>query len=233
MARYTEAYSGIVSRLPEVETLYKLADEQTRRLGPLRSAPVARPLCRAAIVLLSSHIEGYVEDLAEVILRKIFEKMMPKSRLAPRFRYYFSKDILDEIRDTTDPDRISQKMARIFDRDSDIWCDSETFFQELSAERFVSGFSTPRFDQIQRFVRRFGYRNYNHDLKVHLQANYSPCVNMVNNVVDQRNKIAHGDIVATTTPNDLADMMSLVRIFCRSTDLVVGNWFRSIGCPIR
>ena len=233
MARYTEAYSGFVSRVPEVDALYNLANEHIRSVGPLKSAGIVRVMCRSGVVLLSSHIEGYVDDLAEVILRRIVKNKTPKQNLASRFRYHFTKDLINELRETKDPDKIASKIEALFRRDSDIWCSKSNFEEDLPADRFVSGFSTPRFDQVKLFIARFGYIDYRRDLGTHLRANFRPCINMVDNVVDQRNKIAHGDIVATATPNDLAAMLQLVRMFCRSTDVVVGNWFRSIGCPIR
>ena len=233
MARYTEAYSGFVGRLPEVDVLRKLANEHLRSAGPLKGGEVVNPLCRAGVVLLSSHIEGYVEDLSEVILRRILEKKTPKQTLSGRFLYYFSKDVIDEISKTRDPDKISEKVRRLFERDEDIWCSKEKFSEELPVDRFVSGFSTPRFDEIRRFIARFGYKSYRRDLGRRLQASFQACIRMVDNVVDQRNKIAHGDAVTTATPADLENMMSLVRLFCRSTDVVVGNWFKENGCPIR
>ena len=233
MSRYTEAYSGLVGRLPEVETLYKLANRHLVSVGPLTGARVSNPLCRAGVVLLSSHIEGYIEDLSEVILRSIYENNASKKDLGSRFPYYFSRDLIGEIGDTRDPDKISEKIYTLFERDKHIWCSREKFSKELPADRFASGFSTPRFDEISRFVARFGYSDYRRDLGRNLQGNFQPCIRMVDNVVDQRNKIAHGDTVTTATPTDLQDMVRLVRIFCRSTDEVVGNWFKTIGCPIR
>lgn len=233
MVRYTEAYSEFVSRLPEVETLCKLAKQHQRAAGPLKRTEVVKPLCRAGVVLLSSHIEGYIEDLSEVILRKVWENDTLKNTLALKFRYYFSKDLIDEICNTTDPDTISEKVQLLFSRDHDLWGSDEIFNEELESDRFVSGFSTPRFDEIRKFIRRFGYEDYKRDMGRHLQARFQPCIKMVDNVVDQRNKIAHGDTVTTATPSDLVNMLELVRLFCRSTDVVVGNWFKTIGCPIR
>lgn len=233
MARYTEAYSEFVNRLPEVETLCKLAKQHQRIAGPLKGTEVVRPLCRAGVVLLSSHIEGYIEDLSEVILRKVWENGTPKNTLAPKFLYFFSKDLIDEIDNTTNPDRIAAKVQDLFCRDQDIWSSGEKFNEELASDRFVAGFSTPRFDEIRKFIGRFGYSEYRRDMGRHLQARFQPCIKMVDNVVDQRNKIAHGDSVTTATPSDLVDMLELVRLFCRSTDVVVGNWFKTIGCPIR
>ena len=233
MARYTAAYSGFVKGVEEVRTLVRLAKAESRAKGPLENAPTARALCRAAVVLLSSRIEGYVEDLGEIIVCRIVERQVPKRVLSPRLMYYCSKDVIDEICDTKDPDKVAGKMVTIFRRDKDIWCDKDSFEEELPLERIVAGFSTPRFGEIRRFIARFGYRSYKSDLERQLRARFRPCVNMVNNVVEQRNQIAHGNIGTTSTPLDVTDMLGLVQVFCRTTDDVVGDWFRSVGCPIR
>ena len=56
---------------------------------------------------------------------------------------------------------------------------------------------------------------------------------MVDDVVDQRNRIAHGDFDTAGAPSDLQNMINLVKLYCRTADQVVGDWFRDKGCPIR
>ena len=234
MARYTPAYSTFVNNLEEVTALYKLAIEQAGEMGRSNDSVAVRgALCRSAIVLLSSHIEGYIENLADLILCRIVEKRIRKSKLSPRFLYYLSKDLLDNICDTENPDSISEKVKEFFSRDNYIWSDSDFFSEDLRIELFVSGFSNPKFKRIKLFFARFGYKEYSQDLGEHLKSNFLPCTNMVDNVVDQRNKIAHGDVTSTSTPKDLVDMLKLIHLFCHSTDVVIGDWFSELGCPIR
>lgn len=56
---------------------------------------------------------------------------------------------------------------------------------------------------------------------------------MINNIVDQRNKIAHGDTRILPTPKEVSDMQNLAKIFCRTTDTIVSDWFKRLGCIIR
>lgn len=233
MPRYTVAYSAFLQRLREVEALNRLAKKHTVRIRQSRDTETARALCRASIVLLSSHIEGYLEELVEVILDRIFLGAISKQKLAPRFFYYFSQDLLNEVSETKNPDKIAEKIKRLFLRDIDIWSTDDTFHSALPVDRFISGFSNPSFEKIRSFIARFGYTDYGSDLANILKAKYLPCCNMIDNVIEQRNKIAHGDVNIESTPNDVTDMLQLVRLFCQTTDVVVGNWFRNVGCAIR
>lgn len=233
MSKYTKAYSLFLCRLSEIDAINHVAKQYTRRLGKKGDVSTANALCRASVVLLSSHIEGYIEDLAEITLHRIVEKAMLKCRLAPKFLYYFSKDLLDELSDTEDPDKIAEKIKEMIRRDADIWSDHPVFIASLPSERFIRYVSNPNYVKIKKFVARFGYNEYDRDLGKALKSNYLPCVNMIDNVVNQRNKIAHGDVRVLPTPKDVSDMQSLVRLFCRTTDTVVSNWFKNSGCIIR
>lgn len=152
MSKYTEAYSGFLHRLSEIDAINRVAVQHTKQLGKKNDALTANALCRANIVLLSSHLEGYIEDLAEIILDRIFHKSMQKSKLAQRFLYYFSKDLLDRLNDTNDPDRIATKMKELIHRDADIWSDHPVFCSELPSERFIHYFSNPKYERIKKFI---------------------------------------------------------------------------------
>ena len=233
MARYSSAYSGLIRRLDEIEAIISIA----RRVSAI---PMTQPnpsrvnaLCRGGIVLLCSHVEGYVEDLGAVAINSLARKNLPKNSMSGAFKYHLSRDLIDDINRPTDPEAIASRVDTFLARDTHIWDATPNFTGQLPVETFVGNFATARHDNIGRFFRRFGYQNFQNDLVAQLQSNYLICRNMVDHVVDQRNKIAHGDFVTAGTPADLQDMCRLVRLYCRSLDKVVGDWFKSRGCSIR
>ncbi len=232
MPRYTGAYSGFLKRIPEVIDLQKFA-EKSSGSGRLDDVPKASALCRSGVVLLSSHIEGYIEDLGEIALERIYTRRLKKAELSSSFLYFCSKDIISQIKGTGDSRTIAKKIKQLFQRDWDIWGDGIVFTQPLPSERFLWNFANPTTDKIKKFFSRFGYTSFDQDMARLLTRNYLPCKNMVDQVVYQRNKIAHGDPIVTSTPIDLAAMIRLVRLFCRATDQVVATWFTSKRCPIR
>ena len=232
MARYTTAYSSLISRLDEVNLLRRLASarEQT---DPINLRNEINVFCRAAIVLLCAHLEAYIKELGEVALTGIQLKSVSRARLASQFYYHISKDILKEVKDTSQPDRIAEKLFSFLSDDLPYWNRSGPFPQPLPVERFNKGFSNPGFDKIRAYFNRFGYGQYQGDLGAVLRANYNVTVNMVDHLVDTRNKIAHGDLSVTKTPSDVDNMIVIIRSYCGATDSVFATWFRSNFCSIR
>ena len=233
MSRYTEAYSRFLKRLSEVETLLRLARDTSRTLPVLAALPVTGPLCRSGVVLLCSHVEGFVEDIGKKAIEEISARSLPKARLGPRFRYHLSRDIIRKIKDSTDPADVASGIEQLLARDGHIWDTSINFRSPLLDEIFIGDFVNPTHKRIRKFFDRFGYSRYENDLAAQLAANFMACTNMVDQVVHQRNQIAHGDTTTIGTPNDLAQMIDLVKMYGRAMDFVVAGWFRAQGCPIR
>jgi hypothetical protein len=223
MARYTSAYISFLDRMGEVEILRRAAVQKEKQ-DPISLRKETNALCRGAVVLLCGHLEAFVKELGEVALDSLYSQAVPRTAIDSRLYYHISKDILDEIKDTTDGEKIAAKVFAFIEKDLPFWSRSGPFPQGISVERFNKGFSNPGFDKIKTYFNRFGYQKYNSDLASLLKAEYRPTINMVDHVVDIRNKIAHGDPSATKTPLEVRDMIKLVRVYCRSTDRVFASW---------
>ena len=233
MARYSAAYSGLIRRLDEISLILALANELSRR-GPTSSnSGKINALCRGGIVLLCSHIEGYVEELGSLAIARIEAKRFAKSAITPSFKYHLSRDIIRDIQGMRDPLKVAARVEDLLVRDGHIWGQQPNFSSPLSPSAFTSDFATPRHSRIKRFFNRFGYNQFESELSHHLHRDYRASVNMVNQVVTQRNSISHGDYSIVGAPSDLKDMLTFTKLYCRATDIVVGNWFSRIGCPIR
>ena len=233
MPKYTRAYSILVERLREVCILQNLSLEYSQK-KPLGSHDQeVNALCRGAIILLCAHIEGYSEDLSSLIIEKIHEKQVEKSKLGNGFRFYLSQDIIEEMRITQSPVGLESKMSSLFHRDLDIWSGNESFRKRLDPERFMKGFSSPNPEKIYRLFRRFGFNRIKHDMSIILNREYIFCENMVDSIVSTRHKIAHGDHIIAKTPNEVREMAEKARLFCRTLDKSVGDACKNIGFSIR
>lgn len=193
MARYTSAYSSFFLRLTEVELLRRFAATK-EKADPVQLRNEINALCRGAVVLLSAHLEAFVKELGEVALTSIHHKAVSRNNLASQFYYHISKDIISEVKDTSDHGKIAEKIFSFLQSDVIYWDRTGPFPNPLPADRFNDGFSNPAFDKIRAYFNRFGYQDYQRDLAANLQANFNSTKNMVDHLVDTRNKIAHGDI---------------------------------------
>jgi hypothetical protein len=232
MARYTSAYSSFVNRMGEVELLCRFAFKKERH-DPVNLRNEVNALCRGAIVLLSSHLEAFIKELGELALDSMYEKTISRSKVAPRFFYHISKKFINDIHDASDPDKKAEKVFSFIDNDIDYWSKTGPFPTQIQADRFNEGFSNPSHNKVRVYFKRFGYYDYNYDLSHRLSARHQPTINMVDHLVDTRNKIAHGDPLTTKTPTDVRDMKSIIQCYCMETDSVFANWWKSQFCSIR
>lgn len=196
MARFTSAYSEFVARLDEVESLRRTAALNERK-DPVGFRDEINALSRGAIVLLCGHLEAYIKELGEIALDSMVEKKVPRAQLSSRFYYHISQDLLKEIRDTSDPNKVADKVFAFINSDLEYWSKDGPFPQPVPVDRFNKGFANPAFKKIVKYFNRFGYNSYKNDLADRLKANYHPTVTMVEHLVDTRNKIAHGDPAAS------------------------------------
>jgi hypothetical protein len=232
MAKYTISYGAFLARLNEVELLRQSAAKKERS-DPIGTRAEIDALCRASIVLLSSHVEAYIREVGEVALQALYDKEVDRHVLSLRTFYHISKDVIDELKDTSDHIKIAEKVFAFLETDGRYWARVGALTAPIPSERFNKGFSNPKFDKIKAYFNRFGYNDYKRDFYAKLRADAVTTQNMLDHLVDIRNSIAHGDPSATKTPQDLKEMTATIVKFCRTTDELFGNWCRTSLCPIR
>jgi hypothetical protein len=232
MARYTPAYSSFVSRLKEVDLLRRFAATK-EKTDPVKLRHEINAFCRGAVVLLSAHLEAFIRELGEIALTNLHLKAVPRNGLASQFFYHISKDIISDVKDTSDQGKIVEKLFLFIQSDLAYWDRTGPFPNPLPLDRFNRGFSNPAFDKIRAYFNRFGYSDYRKDLAAVLKADLIVTTNMIDHLVDTRNKIAHGDIGTTKTPKDLEEMVVITRNYCAATDAVFASWCKNNLCAIR
>ena len=233
MPRYTSSYSDFVERIEEVRILRIRAAKLERSKSSYEMKNEINALCRGGVVLLSSHIEAYIKELGELVLDSLYLKGVCRSKLAPQFFYHVSKNRIDSIRNTPDPQKIANHLFKFLEDDQQIWSKSAALPLPILSDKFNSGFSNPRIDKIKTYFARFGYNDYSRDFNLALTKDAHAVVTGLNNIVDTRNLIAHGDTSANKTPGDLELMINNAKIFCRTTDSVFSAWCSRKLCSVR
>ncbi len=232
MGRFSEPYGQLLGRLDEVRILLKAA-KAIERKDSLRRSGEINALCRAGIVLLTSHLEGYIKDIGEHALYQIYIKKVDRVKFEDRFFYHISRSKIQSLQDARDPFKIVQAIKNLFDEEKKYWQASGPFPAEIPTEIFNDGFSTPNFDKINMYLKRFGYESFHSEFKRSLKEKAIIIETAINDLVQVRNDIAHGNIHALRTPEDLRSMIDSTQIFCRTADDIFCRWFRQKYCSLR
>lgn len=232
MARYTPAYSSFLRRLDEVHVLRRFAAAKELS-DAVNLRHEINALCRGSIVLLSGHLEAFIKEVGELAADSLFNNNISRNDISPQFFYHISKNYINEIKDTSDHVKLAERIFAFCDEDKDYWSRQGAFPVQIPVDRFNKGFSTPAFKKVRKYFNRFGYSDYKKHLANSLRAQFQPTVNMVDHLVDTRNKIAHGDSSATKTPSEVENMISIIRVYCRVTDDVFAKWWKDNYCSIR
>lgn len=233
MPQFTSAYSSYLQRCDEVLILVRKAARIERARSALKHGREIDALCRGSLVLLSSHVEAYVKELGECLLDALVGKGVCRSKISDPFFYHASRVTLEDIRKETDPQKLSENVFSFLNTDSPLWSKVGVFPRAIDSEQFNRGFSNPKFDKVQRYLARFGYHGLRHDLNVALKADGVVTISKLDQIVDIRNAIAHGEASATRTPSEVAELVDSAKTFCRAVDAAFTNWCWVTYCPIR
>src|SRR4051794_4240406 len=120
MGRFTTSYGEFLGRLDEVDLLRRSAAKK-ERADPIGMRNEINALCRASIVLLSSHVEAYIKEVGETALEAFYHKAVDRNGMSPRTFYHISKDVIDEIKDTSDHTRLAEKVFNFIASDVPYW----------------------------------------------------------------------------------------------------------------
>lgn len=231
-ARYTECYRNLQVRLKEIDLLLGFATAKQRK-APVSSGNEVKALCRGAIVLLCAHLEAYVKELGELALESLHGNNVSREYIASQFFFHLSKDFIQDIRETSDPEKSAEKIFSFLNEEADLWSRGTPFPRPVPVEKFNKGFSNPGFNKIKGYFGRFGYKEFSSEFNLRLRFNSQAVKNAVTHLVDVRNKIAHGDQNETKTPAEIRVLVSEIRVFCKCTDFLFSSWWRKNFCPIR
>jgi hypothetical protein len=201
----SRAYAELQSRLDEIRLLLNLCEEEIPgTLGAARIRQQNEALCRGAVVLLCSHMEGYFEDLSRDILDFHERNQTPLKNLPISLRVgetlrMSAKEFADKIC-SKEPKRRWELLCTVpcsrFISD-DVRCETGMFDPDLH----VKGFATPGSKETESLLEYFGFndlwdevlrRHGNSGLKISLDA-----------IVSRRLPIAHGDSSAKATKEDV------------------------------
>lgn len=206
------ALAALQSALKEVSDLRRADRSAT---SPTSSAlRLARAVARAQVVLLSSHFERYFYAVNEEAINFINGKAVPAGILPSALKVLHSKQPIDDLAETG----WERRAAKLGDFvSSDAWLWGAGLPGMLTHSRLLAWMKAPKPENLVRYYKYWGIDDiFDEITRTPLTRNRVWLG--IQELVDKRNSIAHGDFSAQATQTDIVRYVDSVRSFCKRAD---------------
>jgi hypothetical protein len=211
------AFADLRSRLDEVKLL---STTDPLRADASGDTQLSNAVCKGCLVLLSAHLEGYVEDLATVALDEMVRHSLPVERVPLILRALHVEHHLVALEPMRDRNARAPRIETLFARESQLWNTGRTLDNSMLDARVVCAEMTnPGSGEIASFFKLFGI-----DLKDALiRRGADDLLGRINGLIARRNEIAHGELQAKATPNDVDTYLQLTEQLATLMDEVMSE----------
>lgn len=216
-------------RLEEVMALIGMCPPPDSDLGSRdENRRKERALCRAALVLLCSHMEGFFEDLIEDVLSFHATNRTTILMLPAALRVRQSEG---HVRILAERSNDGEKRWRVIQQFR-----SEPLFDDtgqcmtglLDATLHTHGFASPGSTELDGLFRSVGFAFLWTEIQSRPRGTRGDLLKgALDAVVLRRHDVAHGDAGAVITPGDLGSYVDSMRELAERTDVVVGEWLEA------
>ena len=185
----------------------------------------ARAVGRAQAVLLSSHFERYFYAVNEEAVGHVNRLGVAASELPSTLKLLHSKEPIDSAA-KTDWENRSAKLSELVKSDAWLWSGSDA--GHLTHGRLLAWMSAPKPEQLVRYYRYWDIADI-FSAMTRTKQSRSRLWLGIQELVDKRNNIAHGDFDAQATKADIRRYTDSVRLFCTRADAKLGQAVSKMG----
>jgi hypothetical protein len=174
-------------RLDEVRLLVRL--RPVRRRFRRSDARTGDAVNRACVVVLTAHLEGFIEDLV-IDMIDFLNQSTPATQDLPAVLLAAHVIVeIDEIAQIQDSDKRATRIDQLFRLHAPLWLDQRMTSGRLRAESITSGLGNPGAKEIARVLGVLGLSDVFSTVRLPDGADPEK---RINELVGIRNSIAHG-----------------------------------------
>ncbi len=211
---------ALKSLLAGIEEVRDLQTANPTPPGGLPDRPrVVRAINRASVVLLSSHLERYLRSLNEEAVGVINAATIRGSALPETLRLRHSKIPIDELAEAQWDNRAAM-LSQLVEKDGWLW--GSTPKANLEHDRLLRWMRSPSPERALRMFKLWGVSDIFSAITRQPHTRQRMWLKL-EELVDKRNDIAHGDSGAEATYQDIASYVAVVRTFCTRADGVLSR----------
>jgi hypothetical protein len=215
----SQALLELAEALKEIEALQKANPSPTSN-SAFRKPHITRAIGRAEVVLLSSHFERYIYGLNQQAVDVVVATQPIASSLTDEIRLRHSRVPVDNLIQMRWDNRASA-LKQYSIHEASIWIDHQRL-TDLDHERLLVWMRAPTCSEINKFFRMWGVTD------VFSQIAIKPTIRShlwlrIEELVDKRNNIAHGDRTVEATYLDVRQYKTAVWTFCSRVDKLMAR----------
>ena len=188
----------LVSRLEEVRLLS--SQDPQRLISGAGDIALSNAISRACIVLLSAHLEGYLEDLVTVAMDALVGHSAIVDDLPLLLRTVHMEEHLAPIEGMADRNARAPRIQTMVIDEMPLWTVGNTLQATMLNQATVcKEMNNPGSTEVRKFLELVGV-----DIEPYLESrSMTGLFRQINSLVGIRNAIAHGNTTSSTTFTDV------------------------------
>jgi hypothetical protein len=224
----SNALNALLAGLAEIRALQR-ANPTPQQGSGLKRPEVVRAIGRSEIVLLSSHFERFIYALNEEAAASVCAAAVPSGALPEILKLEHSRYAIDSIF-ATSWERRGRALHQYSADEAGIWIPNAVVIF-LDPSRLLTWMKAPNPKNLVRFFQIWGIRDIFSAVTRKKVTNAALRLRL-EELVEKRNNIAHGDFTAEATYLDIMQYASAVKTFCTRADVRLARQLKTIiGSP--
>lgn len=190
----------------------------------IAGAASVSPVLRAGVVLLYSHIEGYVENCVEEAMDFINRSGINSDRLPRSFLIAHCLPTIKCIANTTNTEEQERLLTDVLVKNYPLWSGATLPPAKLELDCLTRNFANPSFEHIDKLFRQLGIPKvfglfFYLGFPVRKVDLIRPTLEVLASL---RHDIAHGNLATVCSYQDLVGYVKTMNWFCRCFDAMLG-----------